>query len=42
MIDRRGGWPYFLPVKCSRYGLNVKGNYDGGNDDWLKMDERPG
>lgn len=35
MIDERGGWPYFFPVKCKRYGLGVRGLYDNGNDAWL-------
>lgn len=34
-IDWRGGWPYFLPVGCTRFGLNVSGKYDGGSDRWL-------
>ena len=35
--DVRGGWPYFLPVHCLRYGLMVLGRFDGKNDDWLMM-----
>lgn len=39
MIDTRGGWPYFPPRYCKRYGLRVSGLY--GSDDWLKMDKNP-
>ena len=37
----RGGWPYYLPVHCKRYGLKVSGRYDEKNDAWLMMDENP-
>lgn len=36
-IDWRGGWPYFLPVGCQRFGLNVSKRYDNGSDKWLQM-----
>jgi hypothetical protein len=36
-IEYRGGWPYYQPVKCKRYGLNVLGKYDNGNNNWLSM-----
>ena len=26
--DRRGGWPYYPPVRCKRYGIRVSGKYD--------------
>ena len=31
-IDKRGGWPYYLPVHCKRYGLKVGKKYDNKND----------
>ena len=37
----RGGWPYFQPAGCKRYGLNISKKYDGGNDTWLNMDGDP-
>ena len=36
-LDYRGGWPYYLPILAQRFGLKVTGEYDEGNDDWLKM-----
>ena len=36
-LDIRGRWHYYLPVLAKRYGLRVSGEYDQGNDDWLKM-----
>jgi hypothetical protein len=36
IIDWRGGWPYFVPYNCQRYGLKVEGKY-GANDNWLLM-----
>lgn len=41
-IDFRGGFPYYQPIKCKRFGIKVSGLYDKGNDDWLKMDGNPG
>jgi hypothetical protein len=29
-------------VKCKRYGIKVKGLYDGGSDLWLGMDGKKG
>ena len=40
--ERRGGWPYYPPVHCKRYGINVSGKYDSGKDAWLKMNGRVG
>ena len=40
--DRRGGWPYYPPVRCKRYGIRVSGKYDDKKDTWLKMDGRNG
>ena len=37
-IQTRGGWPYYPPVFCKRYGLNVSKKYDNGSDQWLLMD----
>ena len=31
--DFRGGWPYYPPTNCKRYGLNEIDKYDGGNND---------
>lgn len=42
LILWRGNWPYFVPVKCERYGLNVTKKYDRGNDRWLEMQGKPG
>ena len=32
---KRGGLHYFPPLGWIGFGLNVKGNYDNGNNDWL-------
>ena len=40
--ERRGGWPYYPPVHCKRYGIKVSGKYDDGKDAWLKMNGRVG
>ena len=40
--ETRGGEPYIPPKGWIRYGLNVLGKYDKGNDDWLAYDNRPG
>jgi hypothetical protein len=37
----RGGLPYFQPIFCNRFGVNVSGKYDGGKDDWLLMNSNP-
>ena len=33
--EKRGGFPYRPPEGWIGYGLNVRGKYDNGNDDWL-------
>ena len=38
--ETRGGEPYIPPEGWIRYGLNVSGKYDNGNDDWLAYDNR--
>jgi len=40
--EKRGGEPYIPPKGWIRYGLNVLGKYDKGNDDWLAYDNREG
>ena len=40
--ETRGGEIYIPPKGWIRYGLNVLGKYDDGNDDWLSYDHRPG
>ena len=40
--ETRGGEPYNPPEGWIRYGLNVVGKYDNGNDDWLAFDNRKG
>jgi hypothetical protein len=40
--ETRGGEPYIPPKGWIRYGLNVLGKYDNGNDDWLAYDNREG
>ena len=40
--ETRGGEPYDPPEGWIRYGLNVVGKYDNGNDDWLAYDNRKG
>jgi len=35
----RGGQPYELPVGWKRFAVNVKGQYDDGNNRWLKEDD---
>jgi len=34
IIDKRGKYPYYLPIGFRRFGIKVKGVYDN-NDDWL-------
>lgn len=33
--EKRGGYDYRPPMGWIGYGLNVRGKYDNGNDDWL-------
>ena len=40
--ETRGGEPYNPPEGWIRYGLNVVGKYDNGNDDWLAYDNGKG
>ncbi len=40
--EERGREPYTPPKGWIRYGLNVLGKYDNGNDDWLAHDNREG
>ena len=40
--EKRGGKPYFPPTKgYVGHGLKVWGQYDGGNNDWLGMENKP-
>lgn len=32
-MEFRGGWPYYPPKNCKRYGLKVNNFY--GNNSWL-------
>lgn len=36
-IEFRGNWPYYQPIKSIRYGINVMGKFDNGDNTWLKM-----
>lgn len=36
--EKRGGFDYIPPLGWIGYGLNVKGKYDQGNDDWLSYE----
>ena len=36
--EKRGGFDYIPPLGWIGYGLNVKGKYDEGNDDWLSYE----
>ena len=36
--EKRGGYPYRPPIGWIGFGLNVRGKYDDGNDDWLNYD----
>jgi hypothetical protein len=40
--EKRGGQVYHPPTGYYRYGLNVSGKYDNGNDTWLGMSNCPG
>ena len=40
--EKRGGEEYIPPKGWIRYGLNVLGKYDNGNNDWLSYDGRKG
>jgi hypothetical protein len=40
--EKRGGYDYFPPKCYMRYGLNVSGKFDGGNDTWLGYSGSPG
>ena len=33
----RGGWFYYLPIFCDRFGMKVDKKYDGGDNQWLSM-----
>ena len=35
--EKRGFWPYYLPISCNRYELAVSGKYDQGSNEWIKM-----
>mmetsp|Transcript_87220 Transcript_87220/g.260189 ORF Transcript_87220/g.260189 Transcript_87220/m.260189 type:complete len:397 (+) Transcript_87220:69-1259(+) len=35
----RGGQPYELPIGWKRFAVNVKGQYDSGDNGWLKEDD---
>lgn len=35
----RGGQPYTLPIGWMRFAVNVRGQYDQANNQWLKEDE---
>lgn len=35
----RGGQPYKLPFGWKRFAVHVKGEYDGGDNSWLREDE---
>jgi len=35
----RGGQPYQLPLGWKRFAVNVKGQYDDGDNKWLKEDD---
>ena len=39
--QKRGGEKYMPPLGWKGYGLKIK-NYDNGNDDWLRYDNRKG
>jgi hypothetical protein len=40
--EKRGSLPYYAPAGFIRFGLNVKGRRDNGNDTWLGMSNVPG
>jgi hypothetical protein len=40
--EKRGGLPYYAPAGFIRFGLNVAGRFDNGNDTWLGMSNVPG
>jgi hypothetical protein len=40
--EKRGGYDYFPPKGYMRYGLNVSGKFDDGDDTWLGMSNLPG
>lgn len=40
--ETRAGEPYIPPKGWIRYGLNVSGKYDKGNNDWLAYDNSKG
>jgi hypothetical protein len=39
---KRGSFPYYPPYLFKRFGLNVSGRYDNGNDRWLEKNGNPG
>jgi hypothetical protein len=39
--ERRGGYPYIPPAGWKRFGMNVLGKFQGG-DQWLGMENSPG
>jgi hypothetical protein len=38
----RGGYPYTEPNGYFGFAVNVLGKYDGGNNDWMKLNGAPG
>ena len=36
--EKRGGYPYRPPIGWIGFGLNVRGKYDNGSDEWLNYD----
>ncbi len=40
--EKRGGKDYDPPIGWKGIGLNVKGKYDNGNDEWIGMTNSPG
>jgi len=38
--SKRGGVDYYVPIGCKRFAVKVKGKYDGGDNTWMRMDDK--
>jgi len=41
-IERRGGFPYYMPVVGKKYGLKIYRVYDNGDNAWLRCKNSKG
>jgi hypothetical protein len=41
-LQYRGNWPYYQPINSVRFGIQVKGLFDKGQNKWLTMNNQAG